>query len=81
MSNESFLIKTIGGPFDGETRIVPHSVLGWPPPMNLPGVFHGGIYIRANFSKLPEINEGSLVMRGADYKWTPHTKGEDIFST
>lgn len=65
MAEENFLIKTIGGPYDGETRTVPRSVLGWPPPANLPGIFHGGIYILVDFSKLPKTS----VVRDATYEW------------
>lgn len=69
MSGEEFLVRTHGGPHDGETRIVPNNVIGWPPPMNLPGVFHGGVYIRRDFSKLPDMKSGAKLMRGADYDW------------
>jgi len=66
---EEYMIRTSGGPFDGETRIISHGAFGWPPPPNLPGVFHGGVYIRTNFSKLSEQDAGSGIMRGADYEW------------
>lgn len=67
MKEEQFLIKTTGGPFDSETRVVPYSVIGWPPPVNLPGIFHGGAYIRQNFSDTPRALPG--LMRSADYLW------------
>lgn len=75
MSAEEFLVRTRGGPFDRETRVVPYDVLGWPPPANLPGVFHGGVYILVNFSKSAEILSGSRYMRGADYEWRELRKG------
>lgn len=75
MSDEEFLVRTTGGPHDGETRAVPHGVLGWPPPANLPGIFHGGIYILVNFSKLPEKPRSVNLMRGADYEWRELSKG------
>jgi hypothetical protein len=81
MSNESFLIRTKGGPYDGETRVVSLGVLPWPPPVNLPGVFHGGVYMRTNFSRLPDMSMNSKVMRGADYEWVAYKKGEDVFAT
>ncbi len=62
MKEEQFLIRTRGGPFDGDTRVVPYSVIGWPPPVNLPGIFHGGAYIREEFSETGSIHE-------AKYQW------------
>lgn len=77
MKEETFLIRTSGGPLDGESRVVQQSVLGWPPPVNLPGVFHGGIYIRQSFSKLPDTVSDMGIMRGADYTWME----DSVFTT
>ena len=67
-----FSIKTIGGPFAGETRTVQTDVLGWPPPINLPGIFHGGEYLREQFTEGPQ--------RVAEYVWAEYKKGEDVFA-
>lgn len=75
MSDESLLVKTSGGPFGGESRVVPSGVLGWPPPTNLPGIFHGGVYILVNFSKQPVMSTRSRTMRVADYEWREVRKG------
>ncbi len=55
-------IRTAGGPLDGEMRQVDDSALGWPPPINLPGIFHRGAYIRQSFDDRPEG-------RVAEYQW------------
>ena len=65
-----FLIRTNGGPFDGETRVVDEGIIRWPPPVNLPGVFHGGVYVLTNHSHLTERQAAHPnVMRGAEYQW------------
>lgn len=71
MEEESFLVRTTGGPFDGETRVVPLSVLGgWPPPLQLSGLSTGGQYERRNYSQLPNgVADGKYLMRGVDYEW------------
>lgn len=68
---KEYSILTQGGPLDGETRSVPDNVLRWPPPVNLPGVFHGGVYIRHEFNDFPK--------RLATYWWAEYKKGEDVF--
>lgn len=69
---ERFLVRTTGGPYDGETRVVPLSVLGsWPPPQSLPMPHRaGGAYVLRNYSQLPDgVADGKGLMRGVDYKW------------
>lgn len=67
---EQFLIRTTGGPHDGETRLVPLSVLGhWPPPLTLPGKSRGGVYVRSTYSNLPDGVSNETLKRGADYEW------------
>lgn len=68
-TEETFLVQTKGGPFAGETRVVPRGILGWPPPLTLPGVFHGGFYLLVSRSELPEQRPDSPVKRGAEYEW------------
>lgn len=63
-------MRTLGGPYADETRVVPRSVLGWPPPVHLPGVFKGGVYVRASYSQLPEQPPPEIaLMRGVQYQW------------
>ena len=69
--NRTYDIQTRGGPLDGELREVPENTLGWPPPVNLPGIFHGGIYIRSEFSDSPR--------RVAIYEWVGYKKGTNEF--
>jgi hypothetical protein len=69
--NERFLIRTEGGPCDGETRIADSQGIGgwgWP----LPDVLKydaTGSYIKAAESSLPPQERGSRVLRGATYRW------------
>lgn len=65
-------VLTQGGPLDGEIREMPDSAYKWPPPVNLPGIFHGGVYIREQFVSYPR--------RLATYKWEDR-RGEDVFAT
>jgi hypothetical protein len=74
VSEERFLIRTTGGPLDGETRVVPLSVLGqWPPPESLPAPGEGGSYVLRNHSQLLERPSTEFLMRGADYEWDEAT--------
>lgn len=66
---ERFLMKTKGGPIDGETHVVPADLYGWPLPDKLPAPFEGGHYKKVNESKLPPMPHDSPVMRGAEYEW------------
>ena len=74
MSKNTFIIRTNGGPNHGETREVEDHVFGFPPPVNLPGIFHGGVYIRRSFSLAPEIRIGQRILRGADYDWMENSE-------
>ena len=68
---ERFLIRTEGGPCDGETRIADSDGLGgwtWP----LPDVLKydaSGQYVKVGESDLPPQPEDSRVLRGAQYEW------------
>ena len=68
---ERFLIRTEGGPCDGETRIANTDGLGgwtWP----LPDVLKydaSGRYVKHAESVLPPQEKGSQVVRGATYRW------------
>jgi hypothetical protein len=68
---EKILVKTVGGPADNDTRVIDRGEVGWawPPPLNfrIPG--YNGVYVRETFSSLPELDEGSHIMRGAQYQW------------
>lgn len=69
---EIILIRTIGGPLDGESRVMPLSVFDnvWPPPERLDPIPEtDGLYVRESYSKLPPMEEDSPVKRGAQYKW------------
>lgn len=66
-----FLVKTNGGPFDGETRMLPRTVFKWPLPDELPDTEKfGGKYVKIQESTLPEsVDESPHVARGAVYEW------------
>jgi len=73
---ERFLVRTEGGPLDGETRVASSVGLGglggweWP----LPDVLRydgSGQYVKAAESGLPPQDEDSHVLRGATYRWEP----------
>ena len=68
---ERFLIRTEGGPCDGETRVANsdgNERWTWP----LPDVLKydaGGRYVKVTESHLPPQEPGSRVVRGATYEW------------
>ena len=67
---DGYLIRTVGGPHDGESRVVPRDMFGWPLPDELPLPESGGMYVKIRESQLPaEIDESEFVMRGAEYEW------------
>lgn len=63
---ESFLIRTAGGPHPGD-RVAREDEMSWPLPEILGDT--GGRYVKVSESKLPPQEEGSHVMRGAQYEW------------
>lgn len=70
---ERFLIRTIGGPTNGETRVVnadgqPGEPWTWPLPdtLHYPGT---GYYKKTSESKLGPRDVNSHVLRGAEYHW------------
>lgn len=72
-----FLVRTTGGPNDGETRVVPLE-WGWPLPNVLPGASLGGVYVKVSESQLPaSVDEHRNVMRGAQYEWSVPASGRD----
>lgn len=73
--SESFLIRTIGGPYDNQTRVVATSQgWSWPLPDELAhDVDDTGRYVKASESTLPPQCEGSRLMRGVQYEWQPAT--------
>lgn len=65
---EFFLLRTTGGPLDGQTRKVPRNFYGWPLPAELP--YEQGRYVKTSESQLPaEVDESPHVARGAEYEW------------
>lgn len=74
---ERFLIRTEGGPCDGQTRVCNAMIDGvqigqweWP----LPDVLkwdQSGSYVKVRESALPPQPEGSHLARGATYEWRP----------
>lgn len=79
MYRERFLIRTIGGPHPGNARVCREGerygniVISWPLPLFLPDI--GGCYMKTKESQLPPQEEGSFVVRGAEYEWTPEREG------
>jgi hypothetical protein len=73
MGTERFLIRTEGGPMDGETRVANAGGTGpweWP----LPDVLNydqSGRYVKAAESDLPAQPPESQMARGATYRWEP----------
>lgn len=74
---EKFLIRTQGGPLDGETRVANAQMDGvqigqwdWPLPSTLP-FDRTGEYVKVTESSLPPMSEDGNVMRGATYMWRP----------
>lgn len=70
---EPFLVRTKGGPCDGQTRVA--NAAGdegwtWPLPDEL-GYDDSGRYVKCQESGLPSQTEGSNVIRGATYRWEP----------
>ena len=74
---ERFLVRTEGGPCDGETRVADSDGLGgweWPLPDVLEYGGREGVighYVKAAESTLPPQDEDSRVLRGATYRWEP----------
>lgn len=75
---EKFLIRTQGGPLDGETRVANAQMDGvqigqweWPLPARLP-FNETGDYVKVTESSLPPMPEDGNVMRGATYAWEPN---------
>lgn len=68
---EKILVKAIGGPKDGETRVFELGEAGWvwPPPMCVYVPGYSGFYKRESYSNLPEEPRNPHVMRGAQYQW------------
>jgi hypothetical protein len=78
-----FVLRTIGGPLDGQTRVVDVTVMPWPWPDELPipiGVyrdpqtpkpkFQTGRYVKIHESQLPpEAAAHPNVGVGAEYEW------------
>lgn len=75
-----FFIKTIGGPFDGETRYCYDPAefgLSWPFPDELPHP-DDGKYVKVNESKLPiEAASHPNVGLGAEYEWVANDQERD----
>lgn len=70
--NAMFLIRTRGGPIDGETRSVPETAFPWPLPPILEHPGGGGHYVKIAESTLPEeVDDNDHVARGAEYEWIP----------
>ena len=70
---ERFLIRTEGGPCDGETRVAnadPGGSWTWPLPDTL-GWDASGSYVKAAESVLEPQGPDSGVVRGATYRWEP----------
>lgn len=66
-----YLIRTKGGPYNGETRRVPRDYFGWPLPdvLSMPS-FIAGCYRKIRESELPEdVDSNPHVARGAEYEW------------
>lgn len=68
---ERFLLRTEGGPCDGQTRVA--NALGddgitWPLPDVLP-YDATGRYVKASESDAPPQEPGSRLVRGAVYEW------------
>lgn len=79
LTGERFLIRTEGGPCDGETRVADSLGLGgweWPLP-DILGWDDSGYYVKAGESDLPPQERGSRVLRGATYRWRERGEGED----
>lgn len=68
MSGEQVLIRTVGGPYDGETRVVGVEVFGWPLPDALAVPFDGR-YLKVSESDLGPRSPDSRLLRGAEYQW------------
>jgi hypothetical protein len=74
---ERFLIRTEGGPCNGETRVanagmehLPSGQWEWPLPDALE--YDGtGRYVKVAQSDLPPMEADSPVVRGATYRWEP----------
>jgi hypothetical protein len=68
---EPFLVRTEGGPCDGETRVANFGGSDdwtWPLPEVLP-YDETGRYVKYSESDRPPQPEGSRVLRGAAYRW------------
>ena len=63
MAQETFVIRTHGGPYPGN-YMAPGP---WPLPEELPAT--GGHYVKVRESQLPKGSEH--VLRGAEYEWRP----------
>lgn len=66
---ETVLIRTKGGPLDGETRMVSTDIVPWPFPETLPYPFAQGSYVKHTESALTVQEEESHLLRGATYLW------------
>jgi hypothetical protein len=69
--SERFLVRTVGGPCDGETRVADSAGLGgweWPLPDAL-AYDASGQYVKTAESSLPPMDRDSSVLRGATYEW------------
>ncbi len=63
-----FLLRTNGGPLDGETRVVDPNVMPWPFPDELS--VEGGVYRKVSESQLPsDAAANPHVGVGAEYEW------------
>jgi hypothetical protein len=75
---ERFLVRTEGGPLDGEVRVAngdgDPAGWSWPLPDRLP---YGslGAYVKDRESGLPPQPRDSGVLRGATYRWEPGGEG------
>ena len=71
MVGERFLIRTEGGPCDGETRVADVGQgWTWPLPAWL-GYDETGRYVKISESGLPPQDAESRLRRGARYRWVP----------
>lgn len=67
---ERFLLRTEGGPCDGETRVADSENVYWQWPLPAVLEYDGtGRYVKVLESDLPPQPEDSHVMRGATYRW------------
>lgn len=66
-------VDLVGGPLDGDRRRC-DDWLAWPPPLTLPGIFHGGQYLRRDVSERHHVDESgsekrTFFSRVATYHW------------